>query len=140
MIGQSLAALAPILQQDDGFGFFAGFYVLCMSVFAFGLAILLIIGLWKTFEKAAQPGWAAIIPIYNTYILLKIAGREWWWLLLMLIPFVNIVVWLVLSLDIAKSFDKGTGFGLFIFFLNGIAFMVLGFGDAQYYGPAALKK
>lgn len=135
-----LYTLASILQQDDSFGIFGAFYALCLTVFGFAFFILLIVGMWKTFEKAAQPGWAAIIPIYNVYILLKIVGREWWWLLLMLIPVVNIIVWLVLSLDVAKSFDRSTLFGLFIFFFNGLAYIVLGFGDAQYYGPAALQK
>jgi hypothetical protein len=51
-----------------------------------------IAGAWKIFEKAGQPGWAAIVPFYNTYILLKIAGRPGWWLLLYLIPLVNLVI------------------------------------------------
>ena len=140
MTDSLIFSLASILQQDDSFGIFGAFYALCLSVFGIAFAVLLIVGLWKTFEKAAQPGWAAIIPIYNVYILLKIAGRDWWWLLLMIIPFVNIIVWLILSLDIAKSFDKSTLFGLFIFFFNGLAYIVLGFGDAQYFGPAALQK
>ena len=40
--------------------------------------VLWIAGMWKTFEKAGQKGWLAIIPILNTYVLIKLAGREGW--------------------------------------------------------------
>ena len=61
------------------------------------LAVISIAGTWKAFEKAGQPGWACIIPIYNTYIMLKIGGKPGWWLLLFLIPLVNIVfaIWTI---------------------------------------------
>lgn len=101
------------------------------------IAILVIAGFWKVFTKAGEPGWAAIIPIYNLYILLKIAGRPWWWLILMFIPIVSIVIYLIVSVDIAKSFGKGTGFGIGLFFLSFIFYPVLGFGDAQYQGPVS---
>jgi hypothetical protein len=92
---------------------------------------------WKIFTKAGQPGWAAIIPIYNLYIWCKIVGRPWWWILLMLIPFVNFVITIILCIDLAKSFGKGVGFGLGLVFLGIIFFPILGFGSAQYQGPSA---
>jgi hypothetical protein len=109
---------------------------------AFGIvwlivAVVVIIGMWKVFTKAGQPGWAAIIPIYNFYILCKVAGRPGWWLLLMLIPFVNFIIWIILSLDLAKKFGKGAGFGIGIALLSFIFLPVLGFGDAQYQGTVA---
>lgn len=89
------------------------------------------------FTKANQPGWAILIPIYNFYILLKIAGRPGWWLLLFLIPLVNLVICFMVALDIAKSFGKGTGFGLGLFFLSFIFYPILGFGSAAYQGAPA---
>ena len=68
--------------------------------------------MWKVFTKAGQPGWASIIPIYNLYIWCKIVGRPWWWILLMLIPFVNFIICIILCIDLAKSFGKGVGFGI----------------------------
>ena len=56
------------------------------------LSVLMIAAMWKVFTKAGQPGWASIIPIYNLYIWCKIVGRPGWWILLMLIPLVNIIV------------------------------------------------
>lgn len=101
------------------------------------LCVIVIIGLWKVFTKAGQPGWMSIIPFLNFFILCKIAGRPGWWLLLMLIPFVNFIIWIVLSLDLAKKFGKGAGFGIGIALLSFIFLPVLGFSDAQYQGSAA---
>jgi hypothetical protein len=93
--------------------------------------------MWKVFTKAGQPGWASIIPIYNLYIWCKIVGRPWWWILLMLIPFVNFIICIILCIDLAKSFGKGGGFGIGLALLGIIFFPILGFGSAQYQGPAA---
>jgi uncharacterized membrane protein YhaH (DUF805 family) len=96
--------------------------------------VLVIAGLWKTFQKAGKPGWAAIVPIYNVYCLCEIAGRPGWWVILFLIPFVNFVMAIIVSIDVAKNFGKGTGFGLGLGFLGFIFYPILGFGDAQYIG------
>ena len=101
------------------------------------IALLLIVAMWKVFTKAGQPGWASIIPIYNLYIWCKIVGRPGWWILLMLIPFVNIIVGIILCIDMAKSFGKGVGFGIGLALLGIIFWPILGFGSAQYQGPAA---
>ena len=101
------------------------------------IALFLIVAMWKVFTKAGQPGWASIIPIYNLYIWCKIVGRPWWWILLMLIPFVNFIICIILCIDLAKSFGKGVGFGIGLALLGIIFFPILGFGSAQYQGPAA---
>ena len=101
------------------------------------IGLLIIVAMWKVFAKAGQPGWASIIPIYNLYIWCKIVGRPWWWILLMLIPFVNFIVGIILSIDLAKSFGKGVGFGIGLALLGIIFWPILGFGSAQYQGPAA---
>src|SRR5215467_11145227 len=106
-------------------------------IFSLAFAILMIAALWKIFSKAGQPGWAAIVPIVNTYFTIKVAGRPWWWLILMLVPFVNFIVWIILCIDLAKSFGKGAGFGIGLLLLPIVFFPILGFGSAQYQGPAA---
>lgn len=102
-----------------------------------GIFALVVAGWWMIFTKAGEDGWKAIIPIWNTLILLKIIGREWWWILLMLIPIVNIVVWVLVSLGLAKSFGRGTGFAIGLIFLPFIFAPILGFGSDTYRGPAA---
>jgi Family of unknown function (DUF5684) len=106
-------------------------------VFYLAFTILMIAAWWKIFTKAGQPGWACIIPIYNLYVWCKIVGRPWWWILLMLIPFVNFIILIILIIDLAKSFGKGMGFGIGLLLLPIIFFPILGFGSAQYQGPAA---
>ena len=86
------------------------------------IALLVIVAMWKVFTKAGRPGWAAIIPIYNLYIWCKIVGRPGWWMILMLIPLVNIIVGIIVCIDMAKSFGKGAGFGIGIALL-GIIFL-----------------
>jgi hypothetical protein len=101
----------------------------------FGLVVL--IALWKVFTKAGKPGWAVLIPIYNLYVLLEIVGRPGWWLLMFLIPVINVIFLVMLYFDLAKSFGKGSGFALGLIFLGPIFILILGFGSAQYIGPVA---
>ncbi|MBA4384021.1 MAG: signal peptidase I [Anaerolinea sp.] len=96
------------------------FYIFCM---------------WKIYVKAGKPGWAAIVPIYNILVQLEIVGRPWWYLLLLLVPVVNIVIGIMILFDLAKVFGKGTGFGFGLLFLSFIFIPILAFGDAQYQAP-----
>jgi hypothetical protein len=109
-----------------------------MMIVLLAIMLVLIIGCWKVFTKAGQPGWAVLIPFYNLYILLKIVGRPAWWIVLCLIPLVNIVIAIVLAVDLAKSFGQSALFGVvLLFLLGGIGYLVLGFGNYRYVGPAA---
>lgn len=95
-----------------------------------------VVGMWKLFEKADEEGWKSLIPLYNTYTLFRIAGRNGWGFLLLLIPLVNIVILLMVSIDLAKHFGKSTAFGVLgLFFFSIIGYLMLGFGDAKYVGP-----
>jgi hypothetical protein len=107
------------------------------TIIALLIALLVIVAMWKVFTKAGQPGWASIIPIYNIYIWCKIVGRPGWWVILLFIPLVNFIIAIILSIDLAKSFGKGVGFGLGLAFLGFIFWPILGFGSAQYQGPSA---
>lgn len=102
--------------------------------------IITIIAEWKIYTKAGQPGWACIVPIYNTFILLKIIGKPWWWLLLFIIPGVNVIFTIWMTNLLSKSFGKSVGFTLGLIFLSFIFYPILGFGEAKYIGPAGSKK
>ncbi|MDP1808688.1 MAG: DUF5684 domain-containing protein [Actinomycetota bacterium] len=99
-----------------------------------GILIFMLASMWRVFEKAGRPGWAAIIPIYNTYIMLLVAGKPGWWLLLLLIPFVNIVIEILVVVGVAQKFGKGGGFAVGLLFLPFIFFPILAFGSAEYTG------
>ncbi len=121
-----------------------GGFVGIVVIIYLAIIVLEIAALWQVFVKAGHPGWAAIIPIYNLYVLLKIIGRPGWWLLLFLIGLVPFVGWIVvfvigiiIAIDLAKSFAKSTGFAVGLIFLNFIFIPILGFGESRYVGPAA---
>jgi len=120
-----------LAQSSDG----GGSAILWLLYVAF--IVVYLVAAWIVYTKAGEEGWKALIPIYNVWVLLKIVGRPGWWLLLFLIPFVNFVIWIIVSIDLAKSFGKGTGFALGLIFLAPIFYMILAFGDATYRGPAA---
>lgn len=104
---------------------------------ALAILVFFIAAMWKVFTKAGKAGWLVLIPFVNVYTLLKIAGRPGWWLILFIIPVVNFIISILVSLDLAKSFGKGAGFGLGLVFLGPIFYPILGFGSARYNGPAA---
>jgi hypothetical protein len=103
-------------------------------IFSIMVAVVEIVGAWYMFQKAGEPGWAAIIPIYNYLIAIKIAGKPWWYILLMLIPIVNLVIYILILNGLSKNFGKGTGFTVGLFFFRFIFIPILGFGNAVYSG------
>ena len=106
-----------------------GFFIVAVYL---AVVILTIAGAWKVFNKAGQPGWAVLIPIFNFYILLKAAGKPGWWLILMLIPLVNVAIAILALVALANRFGKGGGYAVGLIFLPFIFYPMLGFGDAQY--------
>ena len=97
-----------------------------------GIVLFEIVAGWKVFEKAGQPGWGIFIPLYNTYLMLKVAGRPGWWLILMLIPIVSFIVAIIVAVDVAKNFGKSNMFALGLILLGFIFIPILGYGDAQW--------
>jgi hypothetical protein len=96
------------------------------------LAVFIAAAMWRVFEKAEQPGWAALVPIYNLVVLCQIAGRPGWWVILWLIPVVNVVVAAIVAYGVARSFGYGLGMTLLLVFLPFVGYPLLGFGDCTY--------
>lgn len=101
------------------------------SIISLAISVLIIVALWKVYNKAGKPGWAAIIPIYNIWVLLEIIKKPWWWLLLLLIPIVNIVILIIMIHNLSLKFGKGVGFTIGMILLPFIFIPILGFGDAK---------
>lgn len=101
------------------------------------LTVLVIAALWRLFNKAGKPGWGAIIPIYNLYLMLAIIGRPWWWLLLYLIPFVNIVIAIMVTIEFARAYGRGWPFGIGMLLLPYVFYPILAWGRYPYEGPVA---
>lgn len=100
-------------------------------------AIISIVAMWKIFEKAGEPGWAAIVPFYNAYTLVKIALGNGWLFLLAIVPLVNFFFAIWLMVKLAAAFGKSVGFAIGLIVLGPIFLLILGFGDAKYQGVQA---
>ncbi len=122
------------LAQNDVVPAVGGMLVLLIQL---AIVAAILVGAWKVFEKAGKPGWAAIIPIYNAIVLLEIVGRPIWWIVLLLIPCVNVIISLIVSIDLAKPFGKSEVFGVGLWLLGFIFIPMLGFGSDRYVGPSA---
>ena len=103
------------------------------------IGLILVIAQWKLFVKAGQPGWATLVPIYNLIVMMEIAGKPGWWVLMMFIPFVNIIFSIMMTMALARNFGQSDGFGIGMILLPIVFFPILGFGDSKYspVAPAA---
>lgn len=117
-------------------------------VLALAYIVLSVIAGWKVYEKAGQPGWAAIVPFYSNYIEFKIFWGNGWLFVVPLalgllggIPLLGsilsllvVVIYALTCYKKALSFGQGIGFAVGLFFLNPIFTMILAFGQYRYLG------
>ena len=135
---------------------------LAMGLVVIALYVLLVIAQWKMFKKMGEPGWKAIIPFYNSYILYK---RTWatkifwivlaigivagicnsvalnnpdgaaiWSALYSILTLAAFVFGVIANHKISKSFGHGAGFTVGLVLLTPIFMLILGFGSSQYIG------
>lgn len=103
--------------------------------------VLLAIALWGVFKKAGKPAWGGFVPIYNIYLLVKIAGYHGALVILFFIPIANIVVSIIVALGVGRAFGKGGAFSFFLLWLlSVIGYFVVGYGSAQYVGPGGRRE
>ena len=112
------------------------FWVLIVPLYSAGT----LAGWWAMFTKAGHPGWAAVVPGYNLYVLVCIAGIPWGWVFLFLVPLVNVGFWIVVCDQLAIKFGKGIGHSLGLTWLGFVFFPLLGFGPATYEGAEVRRE
>ena len=132
MLTSFVQPAAMLMQQKGGEG-----PSIIFSLIYLVIAIVVIVALWKMFVKAGKPGWTSIIPTYQSIVMLDIVGQPGWWVILFFIPIVNFVIHIMVMLELAKVFGKGTGFGIGLILLPPVFIAILGFGDAEYLDPLA---
>jgi len=121
----------PLL--DDFSAYFSNPAVSAIFVlFNLAFAVFMVVVQWKIFVKAGEPGWASIVPIYNAVLLMKIAGKPGWWVILMFVPFANLVVVILMDIGLARNFGRSDGFAAGLIFLPVIFLAVLALGDSRY--------
>lgn len=107
------------------------------SVISFAASIIAIVAWWFLNVKASEPGWAAIIPFYNVWVQFRIVYGSGWKCLLLLVPILNIVVYIMFSIRLGQVYGGGIGLGLLCLFLPTVGYCVLGFGPFNYQGPCS---
>lgn len=105
-----------------------------IMIIFFIIGVITIIANWKVFTKVGKPGWTSLIPFYNMYQLFEVAGMNGWMFFLLLIPFVNFIIIIMLNINLAKVFGKDTGFAIGLILFNPIFMLILAFSDATYIG------
>ena len=98
------------------------------------LCVVLIVAEWRIFTKAGKPGWASIIPFYNTWVMYQIICGRGTAMFRLLIPFYNIYWEIKTLIKMAHAYGKSTGFGVGLIFLSPIFLCILAFGSATYVG------
>lgn len=103
--------------------------------FSLLITAVVIASIWSIFNKAGRSGLLLLVPIVNLVVFLRIAGKPWWWVLLTPIPVVNFFVLLSACIGLARTFGRGTRFGLGIFFLGPLFLPLLAFSNLRYRSP-----
>jgi hypothetical protein len=140
--------LTPILAQASGNQEAAAFGALLALIAGFGMilvagiivfSIVTLIGMWKVFTKAGEPGWAVLVPVYNIIVLLRVAGLPWYWVftpLILIIPLLGAIAYLAWIVwvhhRISTNFGQGVGFTIGLTLLGPIFWLILGFGSSKY--------
>ena len=97
------------------------------------MLIATIVGYYKLYEKMGRNGWEALIPIYNIYVLnTYVQKRNPWLVLLILVPFVNVVYGIILLHTIVKGFGKTWVYTLLIAILP-VLILILAFNENDHY-------
>ncbi len=139
-------------------------FIVVLIIISLVIELLKLIGTWKMLTKAGESGWKSLIPFYNQWTLCKVAGISPYCVLeiivvsmintvlngilgsnvisgiLSLIVYANtIYFWVILSISLAKSFGKDTGFGVATVFFSFITYPMMGMGSATYVGPTPIN-
>jgi Family of unknown function (DUF5684) len=122
--------MSPFMDNKQMLIYSIGFSVLVS--FLIYIVSITIYGIWRVFTKAGQPGWASVVPIYNAVVQCEIGQKPGWWVLMLFIPFANIVFAVMIANGISKAFGKDEGFTAGLIFLPFIFYPLLGFGPEKW--------
>jgi serine/threonine protein kinase len=103
-----------------------------ISLVALTGAVVVGAGAWKAYSKAGLPGWGCLIPIYNLVLLMRLGGKPGWWAIWLFVPYLNLVIYTLVTFEIAKNFGKGVAYTLGLLLCPPLFYAMLGLGHAQY--------
>ena len=124
--------------------------------------IFILIAGWKLFEKAGEPGWKSLIPIYGSYILYKISWKtSMFWVYLAcvvvsgfmgasensmlvtvgsLLSLASFILMIIQTHKLSKAFEHGAGYTIGLLLLRPVFILILGFGSAAYKGNPDINR
>ena len=129
---ESIIAQQQAQDMVDSVTAVTGVITIVMFVTFLIASLISIISYWKIYKKANKPGWASIIPIYSNIVMLEICGLPVWMIILAM--FVSPVYLILVGINLAKKFNKSTGFAIGLILLPIIFYPILAFGKSQYEG------
>jgi uncharacterized membrane protein len=92
---------------------FMGGFLMVMLVMCLALYVYVALALQTIAQKTnTENGWLAWIPIVNIILMLTIAKKPIWWIILCLIPLVNIVIFIIVWMGIAEARNKPGWWGI----------------------------
>lgn len=131
-----------------------GGFIIFIFLILVGILIFEIIATWKFFQKCGKNGWEAIIPIYNSWIKVEIAGLNWWWFLLLifsvivqvsgsddyrvLIGIVPLFANFVCNYNLARKFHQDTGFAILMTLFSWIMIPIMAFSEKYQYDSSVV--
>jgi hypothetical protein len=92
---------------------------------------------YGSFKKAGEPAWQAFIPIWNTVVMLKIAGKPLWWIVLLIVPVVGLVVMVLAFHGLSTAFGHGAGFTVGLVLLPIVFYYILSYDSNPYRGATS---
>jgi hypothetical protein len=116
MVAVLLSATA-VLAQDSSDGtmpaLLAGGMLLFILIFGAAIYIYFALALSTIATKTnTENAWLAWIPIANMVLMLNVAKKPIWWLVLFLIPLVNIVISIIVWMAVAEARGKPNWWGI----------------------------
>ena len=90
---------------------------------------------WRILTKAQRPGWAVLVPVYSIIVRLQMLGKPIWWILILMIPPANLILFVLMVVALAEVFDRSIGFAIGLLLLGPVFLPILAFGDAAYQKP-----
>ena len=125
------------------------FFFLFFVVLMIAIVVVEVIASWKFFQKCGKNGWEAIIPIYNSWIKVELAGLNWWWFLFLIFSFlvsvsgndsykvfVGIIPLFgnfVCNYNLSKKFHQDTGFAILMTLFPWVMIPIMAFSEKYQY-------
>ena len=78
------------------------FFVFSMII-SLAISAIMIISMWKIFEKNGKQGWISLIPFYSQWVLFELVDLKGW---LIFIPFANTIFYIIANYKLAIKMGK----------------------------------